>query len=91
MHYCCLLCLDSGPACWVEDKAGKPIIDASHSVCKYFTGRSGCGWSDRISVKCPKVSLPPEKTVLGPCKIDDSPEYAHLPHCLMEMDINNID
>ena len=48
--------IDAGPAGWVEDKAGKQIIDASYSTCKFFTGGTGCGWSDRIKVTCTQVS-----------------------------------
>ena len=63
--------IDSGPACWVEENAGMPIIDASYSTCKLFTGSTSCGWSDRISIHCTKLSrtnmLPDFQ--LGPCAL----------------------
>lgn len=61
--------IDSGPACWVENKAGMPIIDASYSTCQLFTGGSSCGWSDAITIGCLQVSahayMPDH--LLGPC------------------------
>jgi hypothetical protein len=53
---------------------GKPVIDASYSTCKHFTGSTSCGWSDHIPVNCKKTSYTVEDTVefggvipLGPC------------------------
>jgi hypothetical protein len=40
----------------VEDSAGKPVVDASPSTCKEFTGRTSCGYSDHIQVNCNKVA-----------------------------------
>ena len=61
--------IDSGPACWVENNAGRAIIDASYSTCKHFTGSNSCGWSDRISINCKLVTtaahMPDD--MLGPC------------------------
>jgi hypothetical protein len=48
--------IDGGPGCSVEDSAHKQIVDASYSTCKYFTGSTSCGWSDRITVTCKKTS-----------------------------------
>jgi hypothetical protein len=42
--------IDAGPAYWVEEDAGKAIIDASPAVCSYISGHSSCGWSDRILI-----------------------------------------
>lgn len=47
--------IDSGPACWVENDAGMPIIDASTSACQTFSGQSSCGWSDRYVQLSPKL------------------------------------
>ena len=61
--------IDSGPGCWVENKAGRAIIDASYSTCKHFTGSTSCGWSDKISITCKLVANDvnmPESS-LGPC------------------------
>lgn len=46
-HNANLKVIDSGPACWVENDAGMPIIDASTSACKLFSGQTSCGWSDK--------------------------------------------
>ena len=48
--------IDGGPSCSVENSAGKPVIDASYSTCKHFTGSTSCGWSDHIPVTCKKTS-----------------------------------
>ena len=38
--------IDGGPSCSVENSAGKPVVDASYSTCKHFTGSTSCGtWS----------------------------------------------
>jgi hypothetical protein len=42
--------IDAGPANWVEEKAGGPIIDASPDVCSHITGGSSCGWSDHFRI-----------------------------------------
>ncbi|KAH3757103.1 hypothetical protein Pelo_11131 [Pelomyxa schiedti] len=74
--------IDSGPACWVEDDANMPIIDASYSTCKYFTGSTSCGYSDEVKIKCSTVSAPlPASYIHGPC-YDGPAEKAHgLPVC----------
>ena len=41
----------------MENSAGKPVVDASFSACKTFTGRTGCGWSDHILVTCKRGDL----------------------------------
>ncbi|EGG23737.1 lysozyme [Cavenderia fasciculata] len=41
---------DSGPAMWVEQDAGRAIIDASPTICQLLSGHSSCGWSDKISI-----------------------------------------
>ena len=46
--------IDGGPSCAVESSAGGPVVDASYSACKFFTGSTSCGWSDHISVVCKK-------------------------------------
>lgn len=58
--------IDGGPGCSVEDSAHKQIVDASYSTCKHFTGSTSCGWSDKISVKCVKVSSATVQDTLGP-------------------------
>ena len=54
--------IDGGPSCQVEDQAGKPVVDASYSTCKHFTGSTSCGWSDKILVTCKKTSISFEDT-----------------------------
>jgi len=49
--------IDGGPSCGVENSAGRPVIDASYSACKTFTGRTGCGWSDHVAVNCKRGQL----------------------------------
>ena len=48
--------IDGGPSCAVEANAGGPVVDASFSTCKFFTGYQDCGWSDHIQVTCIKTS-----------------------------------
>jgi len=48
--------IDGGPGCSVENSAGGPVVDASYSACKHFTGSTSCGWSDHISVTCKKTT-----------------------------------
>jgi len=54
---------DFGPACWVEDKAGGPIIDASKPVCQHLFGTTSCGWSDHYRITATVVS---SSTPFGP-------------------------
>jgi hypothetical protein len=60
---------DYGPDVCVENRAGRPIIDASPLVSKYLFGASGAGWSDRLAITVTKVS---SSTPLGPCKAQQS-------------------
>ena len=53
---------DAGPASWVEDSAGMPIIDASTLVCEDLFGTSSCGWSDGFVVEAIQVD---DDTPLG--------------------------
>jgi hypothetical protein len=60
---------DAGPATWVENKAGTPILDVSPAAMKeLFPGVGSLGWSDlrkhpgAYDVTAVKTSLP-----LGPC------------------------
>jgi len=81
--------IDSGPACWVEEKAGRSIIDASYSTCQHFAGSNSCGWSDRISITCAVVSAKAmvDDSMLGPCA--ETPEDAKkrgLPLCPRDED-----
>lgn len=64
--------IDYGPNCDLEKKSGKPIIDASYSTCKLFTGSNSCGWSDKFAVTCKKIGSPSMngKFPLGECTWD---------------------
>ena len=74
--------IDGGPACSVEEKAGKPIIDASNSACEYFTGSKSCGWSDKVEIVCEKKS---SLLVKGPCRVGEiTEENKNLPDCFTE-------
>jgi hypothetical protein len=53
---------DAGPASWVEDSAGMPIIDASTLVCEDLFGSSSCGWSDGLVIEAIQVD---DDTPLG--------------------------
>jgi hypothetical protein len=55
---------DAGPADWVEEAAGGPIIDASTRVCRDLFGSSSCGWSDQLAVEVVEVA---DGTPTGPC------------------------
>lgn len=59
---------DAGPASWVENKAGMPILDVSPAAAKHLFGVSGLGWSDlkRHGAKY-KVSTSTTTLPLGPC------------------------
>jgi hypothetical protein len=73
--------IDYGPNCDLERKSGKPIIDASYTTCKLFTGSTSCGWSDKIAVTCVKVASPAYagKITLGECTWN--PDDSSLPYC----------
>jgi hypothetical protein len=76
--------IDYGPNCDLEKKSGKPIIDASYSTCKLFTGSTSCGWSDKIAVTCKKIATPGfrGKLPLGECTWDA--KNTNLPFCHFE-------
>ena len=53
---------DAGPAAWVEETAGMPIVDASPVVCEDLFSTSSCGWSDRFVIEVHQV---PDETPTG--------------------------
>ncbi len=53
---------DAGPADWVEENAGGPILDASPLVCRNLFGPNSCCWSDHFEVVVTEVA---EDTPLG--------------------------
>lgn len=88
--------IDYGPNCDLEKKSGKPIIDASYSACKLFTGSTSCGWSDKIAVTCKKVASPSfvGKLPLGECTWDlENKEvpFCHLPELRNKYTFETID
>jgi hypothetical protein len=76
--------IDEGPSCALEQKAGKPIIDASLSACKFFTGTNSCGYEDKFAITCKKVASPAyyRRLPLGECTWDV--ENKNLPYCHLE-------
>ncbi len=54
---------DAGPAAWVEESAGGPVIDASPQVCRDLFGSSSCGWSDHFVIEAVQVA---DSTPTGP-------------------------
>lgn len=60
---------DAGPANWVENDAGMPIIDSSVPTCEYFTGSSSCGWSDRILITAVVAGSASKPVEDGPIKV----------------------
>ncbi|EGC36595.1 hypothetical protein DICPUDRAFT_77770 [Dictyostelium purpureum] len=68
--------IDSGPAMWVEQNAGRAIIDASPSACKYLFNANSCGWSDHFAITATIASLTDSRPV-GPFNVTDE-EYAQL-------------
>jgi len=70
--------MDAGPANWVEDDAGMPIIDASPAVCSYLFGYSSCGWSDRLLITAVRTS----ETTVGPVRVT-AEEYDRIVNPLM--------
>lgn len=75
--------IDEGPACSLEKKIGKPIIDASNSACKYFTGGSSCGYTDKFAVTCKKISSIHTSNMVprGECTWDMGEVKEGLPYC----------
>jgi len=65
--------IDAGPANWVEQDAGMPIIDASPDVCSYITGAGSCGWSDRILISAVPTTVK-DDSELGPWNVTEK-EY----------------
>ncbi len=73
--------MDAGPANWVEQDAGMPIIDASPAgnstktiyyyfinntvVCSYLFNVGSCGWSDRFTI----TAVTTEETQEGPVPV----------------------
>jgi hypothetical protein len=55
---------DAGPAAWVEDKAGGPVIDATPLAAQELFGEGSFGWSDRKAVQ---LTIADANTPLGPC------------------------
>ena len=55
---------DAGPAAWVEDKAGGPVIDATPLAAQELFGAASFGWSDRKAVQ---LSVVDASVPLGPC------------------------
>lgn len=90
--------IDYGPDCTLEKKSGKPIIDASYSACKLFTGSTSCGWSDKIAVECKKIASPQNKQdiPIGECTWEpehvtlETP-YCHLPETQEHYSFRNIE
>lgn len=90
--------IDYGPDCTLEKKSGKPIIDASFSACKLFTGSTSCGWSDRLAVECKKIASPEQKVgiPLGVCtwsqdEISEETPYCHRPETIGIFGFSNIE
>jgi hypothetical protein len=83
-HSANLEVIDYGPNCDLEKKSGKPIIDASYSTCKLFSGSTSCGWSDKLAVTCKKIASPNflGQLPLGPCTWDL--KNTELPYCHFE-------
>lgn len=75
--------IDYGPDCELEKKSGKPIIDASYSACKLFTGSNSCGWSDRLAVTCKKISSAAMAFMVprGECTWDIGAATEEVPYC----------
>jgi hypothetical protein len=63
--------VDNGPADWVEDRAGLPIIDASPLVTEALFGLSCAGWSDRLAISVSEVD---GSTPTGPCAAAPEPQ-----------------
>jgi MYXO-CTERM domain-containing protein len=55
---------DTGPAAWVEDKAGGPVLDATPLAAQTLFGADSFGWSDRKAVN---LTIADASSQLGPC------------------------
>ncbi|KAF2069193.1 hypothetical protein CYY_009483, partial [Polysphondylium violaceum] len=62
--------IDSGPAEWVEQDAGRMIIDGSPSLCRELFNVGSCGWSDHFSITATVASLTDTRP-LGPFNVTD--------------------
>jgi len=83
--------IDGGPACYVENNAGGPVIDASYSMCQSCTGSTSCGWSDHVPIHCTKRFASFNETeidtdsILGPCTFDPAHVRDGLSLCVGEL------
>eukprot|EP01132_Coremiostelium_polycephalum_P005960 gene5960-7423_t len=68
--------IDAGPAMWVEQNAGRAIIDASPTMCKELFGANSCGWSDHFAITA-VVASALDTRPLGPFNVT-SEEYDQL-------------
>ncbi|EFA75038.1 lysozyme [Heterostelium album PN500] len=68
--------IDSGPAMWVEQNAGRAIIDGSPQLCKDLFGASSCGWSDKFSITA-TIASAKDTRPLGPFNVTDA-EFAQM-------------
>jgi len=60
--------IDAGPNKFVEEDAGKAIIDASPAVCTQLFGVSSCGWSDHFGITAVPTSADDGRE-LGPFNV----------------------
>jgi hypothetical protein len=60
---CVVQVADAGPAAWVEDMAGGPVVDVSPLTSQELFGSRSSGWSDRRRVH---VEVVDGSTPLGP-------------------------
>jgi len=65
---------DAGPAAFVENDAGGPIIDASPQVCRYIANAGSCGWSDHFRITA-ELTAEDDHRPLGPFRVSRD-EYA---------------
>ena len=90
--------IDYGPDCTLEKKSGKPIVDASFSACKLFTGSTSCGWSDKLAVTCKKITGATMAFMVprGECtwEIEQATEevpYCHIPGLAGKFNFDNVE
>jgi len=68
--------IDAGPAAFVENNAGKAVIDASPAVCNDLAGATSCGWSDRITITAVPTTFDDGRP-LGTFSVNET-EYKHI-------------
>ncbi len=61
--------IDAGPALWVEQRDGMPIIDASSGVCQALFGEAECGPPDTVTAVLAESWCTDDDCKVGPVTV----------------------